>query len=63
VPDWEAKARELFERTGDREQVADWLAGLTQVMVPERERILVAVAGPVAVDDDEPDLAGGAEAA
>lgn len=54
--DWEARARELFERTGDREQVADWLAGLPSLSTAERERVLVAVAGGY---DDEPDLGEG----
>jgi hypothetical protein len=55
-PDYEAKALELFERTHDREQVADWLAGLTRLSPPERDRILVAVVGVSDTVDDEPDL-------
>lgn len=47
--DWMAKARELYERTGDREQVADWLAGLPSLSTAERERMLEVAMG-------EPDL-------
>lgn len=38
--DYHAKARELYQRTADPEQVADWLAAQTRLSLDERDRIL-----------------------
>lgn len=38
--DYEARARGLYQRTGDPDQVADWLVGITSLSTNDRDRIL-----------------------